>query len=253
MTRHPDPLPTEDEAPLLSRRVLLRLSLAVAALLFLTMAISLGGRWLGQRMALGSHTESTQEYRIAIGDDTLRIAGNMIRFAEQRRDGPAESLDLYLTWPEMQGYSATLRSRFDDVSEPGSLLFLRFSESTMSRDMSGRVQPIYSHLYAGEPLPFDYGLTLHRLRADSGYGREVILTAGQETGEPYAVRCLLPAENELPTGGDCQRDIRVGQDLTVLYRFSSVRLADWQAIEAAVLAFAAKRIDPAMTQVVPGR
>jgi hypothetical protein len=48
------------------------------------------------------------------------------------------------------------------------------------------------------------------------------------------VRCLLPDTPAAATSGDCQRDIAVGQDLSVLYRFSSARLPDWRALDKAV-------------------
>ena len=112
----------------------------------------------------------------------------------------------------------------------------------MSRDMSGRLEPLYSGLFEGEPQQAAFGLTLHRLRADSGYGSETILTAKRPGKVDYVVRCLLPEPGESATNGDCQRDIRIGRDLTVLYRFSSALLKDWQHIDAAVRSFVEKRL-----------
>jgi hypothetical protein len=230
------------EQPLLSSRFIYKLTTAVAALALLTTAISVGGQWFGKRMALGGHTESRQEYLVEIGQDRLKLPANAIRFHEQRHSGSAERVDLYLAWPELQGYSKDLRPRFDDVLQPGSLIFLQLSQSTMSRDMSGRLEPIYTHLFEGQPQPAIAGLTLHHLRADSGYGREVILTASRGAAPDYVVRCLFPSTGERPTSGDCQRDIRLGQDLSVLYRFSSALLNDWQHIDAAVGSFVESRL-----------
>ncbi|TWF46373.1 hypothetical protein [Neorhizobium alkalisoli] len=231
-----------DESPLLSNCILWKLTFAIAALALLTLGISLGSRWLGERMALGGHTESRQDFLVTVGQDRLKLAANTIRFRDQRHDGVVEHVDLYLAWPELEGYSASLRSRFDDISQPASLIFLQLSQSIMSRDMSGRVEPIYTRLFDGPPEKAPFGLTLHRMRADSGYGEEVVLTAQQGSQEPYAVRCLLPMQGEKPTNGDCQRDIRVGQDLTILYRFSSGLLRDWRQIDSAVRAFVEKRL-----------
>lgn len=230
------------EQTLLSGRLLWQLAAAVIALVLLTAAISAGGRWLGERMALAGHTDSKAEYLVDIGQDRLRLPANAIRFREQRQSGSAERVDLYLAWPEMQGYSKDFKARFDDVSQPASLIFLQLSQSTMSRDMSGRLVPIYAHLFDGQPQNLEGGLVLHRLRADSGYGREVILTGSRQGAPDFVVRCLLPSANEKATAGDCQRDIRLGQDLTVLYRFSSALLADWQHIDAAVQSFVEDRL-----------
>jgi hypothetical protein len=227
------------EMPLLSNRILYRAVAAIVILIALTLALTIGGRWLGERIALAGHTDDTQDVRIVIGQDRLTLPANTIRFREQRHAGPADRVDLYLAWPEMRGYGKDIKARFDDVNHPESLIFLQLSQSTMSRDMSGRLDPIYAHLFEGEPQAADLGLSLHHLRRDSGYGREVVLTAPRPGADPYVVRCLLPQAGEQPTSGDCQRDIRVGEDLTVLYRFSSQLLGDWQHIDAAVQSFVA--------------
>ncbi len=230
------------EQPLISQRFLARLALTTVALVALTSAIGFGGHWLGQRMALGGHTESDEVFDVAIGEDLLHLSANTIRFENQRRPGAAERVDLYLTWPGMTGYSKSLSASFDSVERPDLLIFLQISQGTMSKDMSGRVTPIYRQLFDGAGRPFPHGLTLHAMRPDSGYGREVMLTAERSEGDPYAVRCLLPQAETRPTSGDCQRDIHVGSDLTVLYRFSSVLLKDWDHIDAAVRSFVETRL-----------
>jgi hypothetical protein len=233
----------EDELPLISQRFLIRLALVVALLVAATVAIGVGGHWLGQRIALGGHSESREDMTVTIGEDTLRLPANMIRFADQRRSGVAERLDVYLTWPGLEGYSQALRENFDTVERPDLLIFLQLSQSTMSQEMSGRLEPVYSQLFDGEPEPFANGLMLHHLRADSGYGEEVVLTAERPAGEPpYVVRCLIPAPGAKATGADCQRDIHIGNDVTVLYRFSSLVLKDWDHIDAAVKSFVRSRL-----------
>jgi len=44
----------------------------------------------------------------------------------------------------------------------------------------------------------------------------------------------MPADEKQSTSADCQRDIHIGRDLSVLYRFSSRLLPQWQAMEARV-------------------
>jgi hypothetical protein len=239
------------QEPLISNRMAFGIIAALALMAAATVAITLGGRWIGPRLALGSHTDSREEIRVQIGQDALRLPANTIRFDQQRRSGSSERLDLYLTWPDMQGYSVANKRRFDDEPASDGLIFLQLSQSTMSRDMSGRVEPIYARLFDGDSLAGPYGLTAHHLRADSGYGDEVILTATRPDGQTYAVRCLMPREKspQVPTSpaaansASCQRDIRAGQDLTVLYRFSPSLLRDWQHIDAAILRFVQDRIE----------
>jgi hypothetical protein len=224
----------DDHAPLFSNRLLTRLTVSVAVLAGLTVAISLAGRMLGERIALAGHTESAQPVDIVIGQDQIRLPANTIRFEEQRQTGRAERVDLYLTWPEMKGYSNAERGRFNDASRPESLIFLNLSQSTMSKDMSGRLGPIYSHLFDDRPEPGPAGLTLQPLKDTSGYGGEVFFTGELPDGSDYAVRCMMPVDPSQSTSADCQRDIHIGRDLSVLYRFSSRLLPQWQAMEARV-------------------
>lgn len=239
------PPPQQDELPLISRGFLYKLTFIVCALLLVTVVLSIGGHRLGQRMALGGHTTSEEVFTVEIAEDVLQLPANVIRFAEQRRSGRAERVDLYLTWPGLAGYTSASRTSFDSTERSDTLIFLEITQSTMSEDMSGRLKPIYAQLFDGPPQAVEHGLTLHRLRPDSGYGNEVILTADRAVGEPYAVRCLLPGPAEKPTGGDCQRDIHIGKDLTVLYRFSSALLRQWDHIDAAVKSFVGARLQAA--------
>ncbi|MBB3974970.1 hypothetical protein GGQ64_000146 [Rhizobium azooxidifex] len=223
---------------LVSPRFLKRLTFGVAVLACLTVAISIGGRKLGEHIALAGHTEDRAVVNVLIGQDLLRLPANAIRFEDQRTSGPTDRIDLYLTWPEMEGYTAVNRSRFNDVASPESLIFAQLSQSTMSRDMSGRVEPIYSHLFDGVPEKAPAGLTLRRLKASSGYEQEVLLTAPLPDGSTYAVRCILPGPDHATTSADCQRDIHIGDDLSLIYRFSSRLLPQWQAMEQAIRTFA---------------
>ncbi|MBB3964566.1 hypothetical protein [Rhizobium metallidurans] len=231
-----------EESPLLSTGFLIRTTIIIALLAALTVAISIGGRWFGARVSLAGNTDSTAQVTLTIGQDTLQLQENTIRFPSQRHGGSADRADLYLTWPQMQGYSSENRDRFDDTAKSSDLIFLQVTQATMSRDMSGRFEPIYSHLVDPTPQPYANGMTLRRFRADSGYGEEVLLTAPRQGRPDYVVRCLLPATPELSTSGDCQRDIRVGRDLSVLYRFSSRQLAQWEHIDAAIAQFVETRL-----------
>lgn len=225
--------PTE-EAPLLSSRMLRIVMAAAVIMVLMVVAISLAGRLMGERIALAGHTASTERFTITIGQDRLSLPANVIRFPQARVEGETDRIDLYLTWPDMTGYSEATAARFNDLTQPGRLIFLQLSQSTMSRDMSGRLDPIYRGLFEGEARDYGSGLSLHRLRQDSGYNGEVMLTGSRPGAPDYAVRCILPDGDRTASNADCQRDILAGRDLFVLYRFSSTLLPQWQALDAAV-------------------
>lgn len=238
--------PTDDihEEHLFSARIIKRLCVGIAVLAGLTGILSYAGRELGDRIALAGHTEDRTTLNILIGEDHLRLPSNAIRFQDQRQTGRTDRLDVYLTWPEMEGYTSENRDRFNDVSQPENLIFLQFSQSTMSRDMSGRVEPIYSHLFEGAPESGPAGLTMRHLREGSGYADETLLTGTMPDGSIYAVRCILPARGQPSTSADCQRDIHTGDDLSLLFRFSSRLLPQWQEMETAVRSYARQHLVP---------
>lgn len=239
---------SDDHAPLISTRFIVLSTCVVLFLAIASTAISYAGRIYGEQLSLAGHRESREILSIMIGRDQLNLPTNAIRFEQQRVSGPAEQVDLYLLWPEMAGYDKGLRRRFDDLNQEPSLIFLQISQSTMSRDMSGRVSAIYTHLLETRPEPGPAGLTLRRFKPGAGYDGEALLTASRIGDDDYAVRCLLPVKASQATDGDCQRDIHVGEDLSVLYRFSSRRLGDWAKIDDAVRHYVGTRATPAPSE-----
>lgn len=234
----------DSHEPLISNKLLFRITLVIGLLAALASALSVAGRWLGEDLVLGENTESRDVHHIIVGQDTLSLPANVIRFENQRKSGRAESVSIYLSWPALDGYSRNAASIFSDPGRSDRLIFAEFSQSVMSRDMSGRVEPIYSKLFAGEPENGPAGLTIHKLTRKSGFGDERLLTAEMADGSTYAVRCLIPARTEESTSADCLRDVHVGRDLTLLYRFSSSLLPQWREIDDAVRAYAAQHLAP---------
>lgn len=232
----------QNQSPLLSSSLIRRTAIVAGILLVFIAALNVGVKWYGERLLKAGHTTATNEVQITIGNDRLKLAKNTLRVPSERHDGERERIDLYLTWPDLKGYEDTNRAVFDDPAQATGLIFIQLSQSTMSEDMSGRFAPIYARLTEGEPVPLKHGLMLHRLRADSGYGKEVILTGQREGESDYVVRCLLPQTPQDATGSDCQRDIHAGQDLSLFYRFSANLLPQWQKLDADVKQYIQQRL-----------
>ena len=230
--------------PLISNRLLFRITLAIGLLAALAAALSIAGRQLGEGLVLGGNTESREIHHVIVGQDTLALPANVIRFETQRKSGRAESVSIYLSWPDLGGYRRSDAVIFSDPNRADRLIFAEFSQSVMSRDMSGRVEPIYSRLFTGTPAKGPAGLMVHMLSKKSGFGDERLLTATLPDGSVYAVRCLLPHDGQSATSADCLRDVRVGRDLTLLYRFSSALLPEWLEIDRAIRDFAANHLVP---------
>lgn len=214
---------------------------AFALLALLSVAISFGGKWFGRSIAMAGHTDDTTLREIVIGNDVLSVPANAIRFERARRDGIASRIDLYLRWPDMKGYSTAARDDFNHAGPSRRIIFLSFEERIMSRDMSGRFAPIYSSLIVEPGLAGPDGVVLHGFTKKSGYLNEVLAVADRPGDQPLVARCLSgqSAEESL---APCERDIHVGENLSLSYRFPKELLADWPALDAAVLAQASRML-----------
>ncbi|PWK65812.1 hypothetical protein [Aminobacter sp. AP02] len=207
----------------------------VAVLAVLSVAISVGGRWFGHNIALAGYTDDVKPHEVVIGNDVIAAPSNMIRFEKARRDGVANRLDLYLRWPELDGYSEAARSAFNNTEGSKRIIFLGLEPRMMTRDMSGRLAPIYNALTVKPGIPGPEGMTLFGFRENSGYLNEVLAVAAR-AGEPtFVARCLsgIEAEESL---APCERDVFVGKDLSLTYRFPRELLGEWRELDRAVVA-----------------
>lgn len=210
----------------------------------LSAAISFGGKWYGQTIAMGGHTDSAALREIVIGNNVLVAPENMIRFDSARRDGVTGRLDLYLHWPDLNGYSGSVRDDFNHKDGARNILFLSFEERAMSRDMSGRFAPIYSALIQKPGKASVNGLTLYGFDPKSGYLNEMLAVAARPGDDPFVARCLsgpAAAESLAP----CERDIQLGDNLSLSYRFPVHLLKEWPALEAAIRAKAVSMLKTA--------
>ncbi|TPJ75552.1 hypothetical protein [Mesorhizobium sp. B2-6-2] len=205
-----------------------------AALALLSIAISVGGKWLGRSIAMAGYTDDKTVRQIVMGNNLISVPANFIRFDQARRDGIASRLDLYLRYPEMDGYSTAARDDFNHATTR-KIIFLSFEPRMMSRDMSGRFAPIYSALIEKPGTPGPGGTTVYAFSEKSGYLNEVLAVAERPGKDPFVARCLSG-----PSAGEslapCERDIQVGDDLSLTYRFPRELLANWPALDAAIAA-----------------
>ncbi|MBE7185370.1 MAG: hypothetical protein INR68_13305 [Methylobacterium mesophilicum] len=229
MSQIADDLPYRITETSLARKALTGLML----LALTTAAVGFGGRQIGQSLSLAGRSEETGIRSITIGDDTIEVASNMIRQERARRDGLATRLDLYVRWPEMDGYASASRAAFDDADAGRSLIFMSFEPRAMSRDMSGRLETVYRALIEPGGTPGLGGTTSYRFEKNSGYGEEELVVGQRDGMEPFVARCLIEAYGE-ETLSPCERDVSVGSGLSLTYRFSRTLLADWQKMDAAV-------------------
>lgn len=212
-----------------------------AAIALAALAVNLGGRWLGHSIALGGHSTSTDLREVVIGNDVILAPENTVRYEQARRDGVAPKLDLYFRWPGLTGYTSQTAPDFNDASVERRLVFVTLEPRTMSRDMSGRFEPIYRSLIEWPGQADISGIVLHAFTEKSGYLGEQLAVLERTGAEPLVSRCVTgaaAAEMLAP----CERDIQVGSDLSLVYRFPRALLAEWPALESAIRARALEMV-----------
>lgn len=214
---------------------LLRVFYAFTVLALISLGVSIGGKQLGRAIALAGHTDSTALQEVVIGSDVMAVPANMIRFDEQRRDGVANRLDVYLRWPQLDGYSDAAKDDFNHANAGRRIIFLSFGERMMSRDMSGRLQPIYSSMIIAPGHTGPAGTRVYAFNEKSGYLNEVLVVAQPSGAEPFVARCLV-GESADESLAPCERDIHIGKQLSLTYRFPRELLSDWQALDRVVRA-----------------
>jgi hypothetical protein len=221
------------QSPLALQRILLALILLGA----FSIAISLAGRLYGREIRLGGNSASLETHEIVIANGVFSVPENHIRHADQRISGVATRLDLYALWPDMRGYAIRDRQAFEtSVAETSNLIFISLEPQQMSREMSGRLAPIYRSLVEqqGTPSPYD-GLTAYQFRREHAvFSNETLYVAENDSQTPFVARCI----NGDPSDGTiapCERDLLIGNGLSVKYRFPRALLASYTALDEAVL------------------
>lgn len=224
----------QTELSVVNARFMRRVFYIFGVLAALSAAISIAGKFYGASISMGGNTDVRTAREIVIGNNVIRVPENEIRFDRQRVDGVTGRLDLYWRWPQLDGYSREASAAFNNSDNSKSILFVSFEPKIMSRDMSGRFEPIYKSLVVEPPAPGPAGTRLYAFSENSGYLNETLVVGPEAAGRaPYVARCLSGSAAEEALA-PCERDIEVGDDLSLIYRFPKSLLADWSALDAAV-------------------
>ncbi len=212
------------------------LALAAASVL-----ISFAGKQLGQSIVMAGHTDNKTVHEVVIGNNVLSVPANEIRFEHERRGGITARLDIYLRWPTMTGYSDATRADFNHVGQAKNIIFVSFREKVMSRDMSGRMEPIYDALIEKPGIPGPGQTVLYGFKPKSGYLNEILAVAGRGNVLPFVARCLTGAEARTALAS-CERDVHIGNGLSMTYRFPHRLLGEWKILDAKMAAYAQSRL-----------
>lgn len=176
------------------------------------------------------HADTTAR-RITIANSVLDVPANTIRFRRQREAATLSRLDLHFHWPSMSGYTPALAPFFETNGAETAIVYIAVEPRAMSQDMSGRVTTIYPHFFSGPPIDAGNGLVRRSFSSKSAYVAEDLYYEA-ESPYPFAARCVR--ESERTATRFCLRDIHIGGDLTITYRFHASLLAEWMVLERAI-------------------
>lgn len=219
---------SSDQTPIVSENFPL-----LVGKLCLVMAVAAGliygaAGYYGSLLAKAGYSASAQLHQVEMGNELINVPENMIRFKSQRRSGSLKRLDLFVHWPTMAGYSEQHANVFNSNDPAAPILYAAIEPRDMTRDMSGRIASIYESFFSGPPVEAGHGLVRRAFSANSAYFSEDLY---YEAASPYpfAARCIR--ESDKTAGSFCIRDIHIGRDLMVTYRFHASLLRDWMALD----------------------
>lgn len=212
--------------------VLKKLFLVALTLLIAALGMFASAHFFGDNLSRAGHSSSTHNLEVIVGDEYLTVPANKVRFFSQRNSGAHEKLDLYLHWPSLSGFTDELSVHFNDASDNSNLIFISIEPRNMSHDMSGRVAPIYAQFFEGKSVASHSGLVKQALSANGGFIDEDLYYAASSP-YPFATRCVRESASTTPF---CIRDIHIGRNLMLTYRFHQKHLPSWIELEQSVRA-----------------
>ena len=196
-------------------------------------------RWLQRQADNSGFTEDTSPRQVLIGSETLTIPANLMRFEEQRRALTLNEVDMVILWPLAEGYSTSRSAEFLATDGDHDLIFFSIGKRRMRHDMSARLPLIYRQLMTEPGRKGPAGLALQPLARGAGFDGEH-LAIGQSASMVWVARCQNASTPTTPT---CLRDVNIGRNLSLRYRFPLSMLAQWRDLEAKMNTLAQTMLD----------
>lgn len=236
--------PTDpSQQPIITPKFAWRVAIVVMILLLATLIIHQTGKYLSKSIVNAGNTTDTQIYRLVMGDNNLNLQANSIRFEKQRRNGVSNGVKLYLSWPEMLGYSERTSEKFNSVDQQSALIFIDIAIAPDQVDMSSRFDPIYRNFLEGAPMAGPDGLVAYKMSPQSSYSDEILYVEQVTKERPFVVKCLQNKTDQNTSSAACQRDINFANGLRFTYRFSESLISQWRLIEKKVSQFAKNSLE----------
>lgn len=185
-------------------------------------------------------TIADEEFSILIGDVTLSVPANYTRFPRDRRNGQRETLDLYASWPRMDGYAPARRQDFVENEPDSRRIDILVAVKKTPFTERQRLDILYlPQTIEPAGTPHEHNLTRYTFRqgsADtpaSGYSDKEMFTGFLGNGEKVVLFCYPEVDNDA-VSPDCYREFDFTDQVSVKYYFKRPYLAEWTRIDQGV-------------------
>jgi len=186
-------------------------------------------------------TDATRAIALVVGPARFQIPANYLLAASARRGGAVKDLALIAMLPDLEGYTLGAAQEFTANAPESRVVHLMLKSGQAVLPEQERIDRIYMMQVAnpkGEQGP--YGLRQYAFRADSGYHAQDLFVGATDAG-PMVLLCTKLTPDVLSPS--CLRDLPLGNDLSLSYRFKRAQLAQWRAIDTGMRALIASFMD----------
>ncbi|ADZ70059.1 hypothetical protein [Polymorphum gilvum] len=203
------------------------------ALLAAAYVAKMVGGWFAGTERLLTRTEEVAPVSLSIGRHAFAIPANMLRRPDQRIPGLRHDLVyLELIWPSLSGFTRDMAYAFGDTGAESRTIALEIAVARQAEGMSERLDTVYRRLARGGEAPGPAGLTMLDLAGEGEAGTDyVVFEAGRDGG--FVARCQVPRDAAAPAF--CSREVRLGRDLLLTYRFKRAALHNWGRLDRRIL------------------
>lgn len=200
---------------------------------------------------------------ITVAGQIFHIPENYTQFGRSRRGGEQDKVELYAILPTLEGYSVAFQEEFEGNATNSPVVhFSLFRSDFVPVDLKdrepepplterARFERVYlPHVTNPDGEPERYGFVRYELSGSWGYANEDLYVHERENGELVVFRCIKESK-EMPSPW-CRRDMELGKNVSLSYRFKRPRLRNWEEINAGLLNLVERFRAPPPVSAEPG-
>lgn len=184
---------------------------------------------------LPAPTSSSNTADIRVDGARFRIPANYTKFRRSRYNGDQDDVPMHALLPGMSPWAAGDAAAFASNAPNARVIHFTLAMDraplTYQQKFERGIKPL-AQVPEGEQGPF--GLTQFKFGPGTGYEKTEWFTAKLEDGSELVMRCDASPNPDF--GSSCMRVTRLRGNVGLTYKFKRAHLAQWQKIEADMMA-----------------